>query len=185
MFSIAALVWPGSEVIGRKEKQLRVYLHPTHHHLGEHKEAAGRHRAGRPQAVRTHVAAWFSSEHISRTMPAHLHLAVLRTPNPLSLFLSALRNASMASATFDSEQRKLRQSFTPPDSQPDRVSLQKKALSALGKSNDTAICIPSDVESDTEDENDESRELNNLQSCATRASTPDYLGKSSTLWRSV
>ncbi|KAJ3469702.1 hypothetical protein MRS44_003767 [Fusarium solani] len=109
-------------------------------------------------------------------MPAHLHLAALRTPNPFSLFLSALCNASMASATFDSEQRKLRQSLTPPASQPDTVSLQKKkALSAPGKSSDTAICIPSDVESDTEDENDDSRELNNLQSCATRASTPDYL----------
>ncbi|EEU33810.1 uncharacterized protein NECHADRAFT_89122 [Fusarium vanettenii 77-13-4] len=81
----------------------------------------------------------------------------------------------MASATFDSEQRKLPQSLTPPASQPDTVSLQKKALSALGKSSDTAICIPSDVESDTEDENDESRELRNLHSCATRASTPDYL----------
>ncbi|RTE69012.1 hypothetical protein BHE90_016609 [Fusarium euwallaceae] len=108
-------------------------------------------------------------------MPAYLHLAVLRTPNPFSLFLSALCNASMASATLDSEQRKLPQSLTPPASQPDTVSLQKKALSALGKSSDTAICIPSDVESDTEDENDESRELSNLHSCATRASTPDYL----------
>ncbi|KAL6352387.1 hypothetical protein LRP88_14154 [Fusarium phalaenopsidis] len=81
----------------------------------------------------------------------------------------------MASATFDSEQRKLRQSLTPPASQPDMVSLQKKALSALGKSSDTAICIPSDVESDTEDENDDSRELNNSHSCAARAGTPDYL----------
>ncbi|KAI8648844.1 Myb-like domain-containing protein [Fusarium sp. Ph1] len=81
----------------------------------------------------------------------------------------------MASATFDSEQRKLRQSLTLPASQPETVSLQKKALSAIGKSSDTAICIPSDFESDTEDENDEGRELNSLQSCATRASTPDYL----------
>ncbi|KAI1463210.1 uncharacterized protein F4812DRAFT_463903 [Daldinia caldariorum] len=82
----------------------------------------------------------------------------------------------MASASFDSEQRKLCQSLTPPASQPDMVSLlRKKALSAIGKSSDTAICIPSDVESDTEDENDESRELNNLQSCAARASIPDYL----------
>ncbi|RMD39520.1 hypothetical protein DV735_g5614, partial [Chaetothyriales sp. CBS 134920] len=81
----------------------------------------------------------------------------------------------MASATFDSEQRKLRQSLTPPVFQPDTVSLRKKALSALGKSSDTAICIPSDVESDTEDEDDESRELSNLHSCTTRASTPDYL----------
>ncbi|KAJ4131380.1 hypothetical protein NW754_007756 [Fusarium falciforme] len=80
----------------------------------------------------------------------------------------------MASASFDSEQRKLCQSLTPPASQPDTVSLQK-ALSALGKSSDAAICIPSDVESDTEDENDERRELNDLQSCATHASTPDYL----------
>ncbi|RBA11814.1 hypothetical protein FPRO05_14202 [Fusarium proliferatum] len=81
----------------------------------------------------------------------------------------------MASTSFDSEQRKLCQSLTPPASQPDTVSLQKEALSAIGKSSDTAICIPSDVESDTEDENDESQELNNLQSCAARASTPDYL----------
>ncbi|RMI94556.1 hypothetical protein CDV36_016464, partial [Fusarium kuroshium] len=82
----------------------------------------------------------------------------------------------MVSATFESEQRKLCQSLTPPASQPDIVSLQqKKTLSALGKSSDTAICIPSDVESDTEDEDGESRELNSLQSCATRASTPDYL----------
>lgn len=186
MFSLAALVWPGSEVIGRKEKQLCVCLHPIHHHLGGHREAAGRHRAGRPQAVRTHVVAWFSSEHISRAMPAHLHLAVLRTPNPLSLFLSALCNASMASTTFDSEQRKLCQSLTPPPSQPDTVSLpKKKVLSALGKTSDAAICIPSDVESDTEDEDDESRELNSLQSYARRASTPDYLGRSSTLWCSI
>ncbi|KAI8680881.1 hypothetical protein NCS56_00494500 [Fusarium sp. Ph1] len=55
----------------------------------------------------------------------------------------------MASATFDSEQRKLRQSLTPPASQLDT--------------------------SDTEDENDDSRELNNLRSYAIRASTPDYL----------
>ncbi|TXC09224.1 hypothetical protein FocTR4_00006122 [Fusarium oxysporum f. sp. cubense] len=175
VFSIAALVWPGSEMIGMKEKRLRVCLQLIHHHLGEHKEAAGRHRTKRPQAVRTHVAAWSSNEHISRTMPAYLHMAVLRTPNPLSLFPSAFCNASMASATFDSEQRKVRQSLTPPASQPDIVSLQKKALLAIGKSSDTAICIPSDVESDTEDENDESRELNNLQSYATRASTPNYL----------
>ncbi|KAF4446552.1 hypothetical protein F53441_9826 [Fusarium austroafricanum] len=107
-------------------------------------------------------------------MPAHLHLAALRTPNPLSLFLSALCNTSMASATFDSEQRKLRQNLTPPASQPDTVSLQE-ALLAIGKSSDIAICIPSDVESDTEDENDKGRELNNLQPYATRVSTPDYL----------
>ncbi|KAI8711233.1 Myb-like domain-containing protein [Fusarium sp. LHS14.1] len=81
----------------------------------------------------------------------------------------------MASPSSDSEQWKLCQSLTPPASQPDRVSLQKKALSALGKSSDAAICIPSDVESDTEDENDESQEPGNLRSCETRASTPDYL----------
>ncbi|RKK68440.1 hypothetical protein BFJ69_g13598 [Fusarium oxysporum] len=82
----------------------------------------------------------------------------------------------MASANFDSEQRKLCQSLTPPASQPDTTSLHdKKALSALGKSRDTAICIPSDVDSDTEDENDESQELDSSQSYATRASFPDYL----------
>lgn len=128
VFSIAALVWPGSEMIGAKEKELRACLHPIHHHLGEHKEAAGRHQAGHPQAVTTCVAAWFRSEHISRTMLAHIHPVVPRTPNPFSLFLSALCNASMASASFDSEQRKLCQSLTPPASQPDTVSLQKKTL---------------------------------------------------------
>jgi hypothetical protein len=156
-------------------------LPPPCHHLGEHGETAGRQQAWLLQEVGIHVATWLSCEHISRTMPAHLHLAVLRTPSPLSLFLSSLCNARMASASFDSEQRKLCQSLTPPASQPDTVSLlRKKALSAIGKSSDTAICIPCDVESDTEDENDESRELNNLQSCAARASTPDYLGRSST-----
>ncbi|KAI8669809.1 hypothetical protein NCS57_00797100 [Fusarium keratoplasticum] len=82
----------------------------------------------------------------------------------------------MATASFDYEQRKLCQSLIPPASQPDTVSLlKKKALSALGKSGDTAICIPSDVESDTEDEDNKSRELNILQSYVIRASTPDYL----------
>lgn len=89
----------------------------------------------------------------------------------------------MASATFDSEQQKLWQSLTPPASQPDTASLHdKEALSALGKSRDTAICILSDVEPDTEGKDDESRELNSSHSYATRTSTPDYLSKSSALW---
>lgn len=89
----------------------------------------------------------------------------------------------MASATFDSEQQKLWQSLTPPASQPDTASLHdKEALSALGKSRDTAICILSNVEPDTEGKDDESRELNSSHSYATRTSTPDYLGKSSALW---
>ncbi|RMJ03716.1 hypothetical protein CDV36_014757 [Fusarium kuroshium] len=81
----------------------------------------------------------------------------------------------MASANFDSEQRTLCRSSTPPASQPDTASLHKQTLSTLGESSDTAICIPSDVESDTEDEDEDRRELINLQSCATRASTIDYL----------
>ncbi|RSL47921.1 hypothetical protein CEP54_013181 [Fusarium duplospermum] len=83
----------------------------------------------------------------------------------------------MASASFDSEQRKLCQSQTPSASQPDTASLYKQALSTLGESSDTAICIPSDVESDTEDEDEDedSGELNSSQSYATRASTIDYL----------
>ncbi|KAF9769910.1 hypothetical protein IL306_012599, partial [Fusarium sp. DS 682] len=92
----------------------------------------------------------------------------------------------MASLIIDSEQRKLLQSFTPPVSQPDTASLHdKEAHSALGRSRDTAICIPSDVESDTEDEDDASQELDDSQSYATRTSTPDYLGKSSRLWGST
>ncbi|KAG7410011.1 hypothetical protein Forpe1208_v011721 [Fusarium oxysporum f. sp. rapae] len=51
----------------------------------------------------------------------------------------------------------------------------KEAYSALRKSRDTAICIPSDIESDTKDEDDVSQELDSLQSYATRTSTPDYL----------
>ncbi|KAJ4176560.1 hypothetical protein NW767_015408 [Fusarium falciforme] len=82
----------------------------------------------------------------------------------------------MASAAFDSEQQKLWQSLTPPASQPDTASLHdKEALSALGKSRDTAICILSDVEPDTEGKDDESRKLNSSHSYATRTSTPDYL----------
>ncbi|CVL00286.1 uncharacterized protein FMAN_09789 [Fusarium mangiferae] len=91
----------------------------------------------------------------------------------------------MTSLIIDSEQRKLLQSFTPPASQPGTASLhEKEAHSALGKSRDTAICILSDVESDTEDEDDASQELDGSQSYATRTSTPDYLGKSSGLWGS-
>ncbi|KAL9564483.1 hypothetical protein ACKAV7_010935 [Fusarium commune] len=51
----------------------------------------------------------------------------------------------------------------------------KEAYSALRKSRDTAICITSDIESDTKDEDDVSQELDSLQSYATRTSTPDYL----------
>ena len=88
----------------------------------------------------------------------------------------------MPSSIIDPEQRKLLQSFTPPASQPDTASLHdKEAHSALGKSRDIAICIPSDVESDTEDKDDASQELDGSQSYATRTSTPDYLGKSLTL----
>ncbi|KAG4253861.1 hypothetical protein BFJ72_g15016 [Fusarium proliferatum] len=82
---------------------------------------------------------------------------------------------------IDSDQRKLLQSFTPPASQPDTASLHdKEAHSALGKSRDTAICIPSDVDSDTEDEDDASQELDGSQSYATRTSTLDYLDLTAT-----
>ncbi|KAF5697999.1 hypothetical protein FMUND_15228 [Fusarium mundagurra] len=82
----------------------------------------------------------------------------------------------MTSLIIDSEQRKLLQSFTPPASQPDTASLHdKEAHSALGKSRDTAICIPSDVESDTEDEDDARQELDGSQSSTALTSTVDYL----------
>ena len=86
LFSTAASVWPGSEVIGTKEERLRVCLpHPTRHHLGEHGETVGRHRAGLLQAVGTRLAAWFSCEHISRTMPDHFYLHLGHTANTKSL----------------------------------------------------------------------------------------------------
>ncbi|KAF4951693.1 hypothetical protein FGADI_7287 [Fusarium gaditjirri] len=82
----------------------------------------------------------------------------------------------MTSLIINSEQRKLLQSFTPPASQPDTASLHdKEAHSALGKSRDTAICIPSDVESDTEDEDDARQELDGSQSFTALTSTVDYL----------
>ncbi|RBA11046.1 hypothetical protein FPRO05_14276 [Fusarium proliferatum] len=83
----------------------------------------------------------------------------------------------MASSIIDS---KLPQGFTPPASQPDTASLyDKEAYLACGRSRDTAICIPSDVESDTEDEDDASQ-LGGSQSYATRTSTPDYLDLTAT-----
>ncbi|KAG4257588.1 hypothetical protein FPRO03_13850 [Fusarium proliferatum] len=82
----------------------------------------------------------------------------------------------MASLIIDSEQRKLLQSFTPSASQPDTASLHdKEAHLALGKSRDTAICILSDVESDTEDEDDASKELDGSPSFTALTSTVDYL----------
>ncbi|CZR43874.1 uncharacterized protein FPRO_13682 [Fusarium proliferatum ET1] len=82
----------------------------------------------------------------------------------------------MTSLIIDSEQRKLLQSFTPPASQPGTASLHdKEAHSALGKSRDTAICIPSDVESDTEDEDDASQELDGSPPFTALTSTVDYL----------
>ncbi|CVK88180.1 uncharacterized protein FMAN_16008 [Fusarium mangiferae] len=72
----------------------------------------------------------------------------------------------MTSLIIDSEQRKPLQSFTPPASQPD---------TALGKSRDTAIYIPSDVESDTEDEDDASQELDGSPPFTALTSTVDYL----------
>ncbi|KAF9774567.1 hypothetical protein IL306_007413 [Fusarium sp. DS 682] len=89
----------------------------------------------------------------------------------------------MTSLIIDSEQQKLLQSFTPA-SQPDTASLHDKEASALGKSRDTAICIPSDVESDTEDDDNANQGLDGSKSCATRTSTLDYLGKSLRLWGS-
>ncbi|KAF5249037.1 hypothetical protein FANTH_5630 [Fusarium anthophilum] len=82
----------------------------------------------------------------------------------------------MTSLIIGSEQRKLLQSFTRPASQPDTASLHdKEAHSALGKSRDTAICIPSDIESDTEDEDYASQELDGSQPYATHTSIMDYL----------
>ncbi|KAH7201176.1 hypothetical protein DER44DRAFT_638529, partial [Fusarium oxysporum] len=81
----------------------------------------------------------------------------------------------MASSTIGFEQRKLQHGFTPSASQPDTASLyDKEAHLARGSSWDTAIDIPSDVESDTEDEDDASQ-LDSSPSDATRISTPDYL----------
>ncbi|KAG4278679.1 hypothetical protein FPRO04_13849 [Fusarium proliferatum] len=92
----------------------------------------------------------------------------------------------MTSLIIDSEQRKLLQSFTPPASQPSTASSHdKEAHSALGKSRDTAICIPSDVESDTEDEDDASQELDGSQSYATRTSTPDFLDLTATEYGAI
>ncbi|KAF9775591.1 hypothetical protein IL306_006290 [Fusarium sp. DS 682] len=83
----------------------------------------------------------------------------------------------MASSIIDSE---LLQRFTPPASQPDTASLHnKEAYLACGRSRDTAICIPSDVESGTEDEDDASQ-LGGSQSYATRTSPPDYLEPTAT-----
>ncbi|UPK95786.1 hypothetical protein LCI18_006721 [Fusarium solani-melongenae] len=87
----------------------------------------------------------------------------------------------MASSIIDSKQRKLLQSVTPPASQPDTASLHdKEAHSALRKSRDIAICIPSDVESNTEDKDDASQEHDSSQSYAIRTSTPDYLDLTAT-----
>ncbi|CVL07329.1 uncharacterized protein FMAN_15395 [Fusarium mangiferae] len=87
----------------------------------------------------------------------------------------------MTSLIIHSEQRRLLQSFTSPASQPDTASLHdKEAHSAPGKSKDTAICIPSDVESDTEDEDDTSQELDGSQSFTAPTSTVDYLDLTAT-----
>ncbi|EXA31368.1 hypothetical protein FOVG_17340 [Fusarium oxysporum f. sp. pisi HDV247] len=83
----------------------------------------------------------------------------------------------MASSIIDSE---LLQRFTPPASQSDTACLyNKEAYLACGRSRDTAICIPSDVESDTEDEDDASQ-LGGSQSYATRTRPPDYLDLTAT-----
>ncbi|KAG5801808.1 hypothetical protein H9Q74_006292 [Fusarium xylarioides] len=81
----------------------------------------------------------------------------------------------MVSPTIDLEQWKLLQNFALPTSQPAMASLyDKESYLAHGRSKDTAIFIPSDVESDTDDEGDASQ-LDSSQSYDTRTSTPDYL----------
>ncbi|KAF5597257.1 AC9 transposase [Fusarium pseudocircinatum] len=65
--------------------------------------------------------------------------------------------SSMVSPTIDLEQWKLLQNFALPTSHPAMASLyDKEAHLAHGRSKDTAIYISSDVESDTDDEDDAS-----------------------------
>lgn len=78
----------------------------------------------------------------------------------------------MASFIIEPEGQKAFQSFLPSPSQ--------LRLSALGESRDTAICIPSDIDSDTEDEDNASQELDGSRSYG-HDSTIDFLGKSSRL----
>ncbi|KAF4452119.1 hypothetical protein F53441_4984 [Fusarium austroafricanum] len=86
----------------------------------------------------------------------------------------------MASSTIDLEQWKLLQNFALPTSRPAITSLyDKEAHLAHGRSKNTAIYIPSDVESDTDDEGDASQ-LDSSQSYETRTSTPDYLDLTTT-----
>ncbi|KAG5764306.1 hypothetical protein H9Q72_007596 [Fusarium xylarioides] len=91
-------------------------------------------------------------------MPVYIFtLAILRTPNLSTLFLLT-HNTSMAMSIIDFEQRKLLRGFASPTSQLDTASLHnKEARLACGRSRDTAIWIFSDVESDTEDEDDASQ----------------------------
>ncbi|KAM5527231.1 hypothetical protein FOXYSP1_20500 [Fusarium oxysporum f. sp. phaseoli] len=114
-------------------------------------------------------------------MPVYIFtLAILRTTTPSSLFLLLHYNSSMASLIVDFEQRNLLQGFTPPASHLDKASLyDKEAHLAYGRSRDTAIYIPSDVESDTEDEDDVSQ-LDSSQSSVARTSAPDYLDLTTT-----
>ncbi|KAG5802609.1 hypothetical protein H9Q74_012919 [Fusarium xylarioides] len=88
-------------------------------------------------------------------MPVYIFtLAILRTPNLSTLFLLT-HNTSMAMSIIDFEQRKLLRGFASPTSQLDTASLHnKEARLACGRSRDTAIWIFSNVESDTEDEDD-------------------------------
>jgi hypothetical protein len=78
----------------------------------------------------------------------------------------------MASFIIESEEQKAFQGFLPSPSQ--------LRISALGGSRDTAICIPSDIGSDTEDEDNASQELDGSRSYG-HDSTMDFLGKSSRL----
>ncbi|EXK77579.1 hypothetical protein FOQG_17726 [Fusarium oxysporum f. sp. raphani 54005] len=61
----------------------------------------------------------------------------------------------------------------------------KDEHSVLRKSRDTAICVPSDVEYNTEGEDDASQELDGLQSYATHTSTPDYLDLTATEYGAI
>ncbi|KAF5528869.1 hypothetical protein FMEXI_14492, partial [Fusarium mexicanum] len=86
----------------------------------------------------------------------------------------------MSSLIVDFEQRKLLRDFASPASQLDTASLyDKKARLACGRSRDTAIWILSDVESDTEDEDDASQP-DSAQPYTMPTSTVDYLDLTTT-----
>ncbi|KAF5669924.1 hypothetical protein FDENT_11390 [Fusarium denticulatum] len=81
----------------------------------------------------------------------------------------------MASFLNEPEEQKLSPSSLPSPSQLRLISLHNtEADSALGTSRDTAICILSDIDSDTEDEDNASQQLNGSRPYGLQ-STPDFL----------